>query len=409
MASATIKKILENGESSTVEFKQDSVRNEHLAKELGALSNFRGGVLILGVDNRGNPVGLTREDNEERLQNICYGFEPPLQTVVERVSVDNQPIILIRIVDNDEKPYAYKSQTRNIYYVRSGTVSREATRSELRRMFQQSAELHYEALPVANTTMECLNYSLIDSFFREYRFIRLDDYNDQERRTILDNLSILRNGKSTFLGQLLFGKHPRKYIPAAGLQVGIYKGDSSASEVVDHHFFEGPMIEEIPLLFKYLALFNPAGFDNIKEARKEKKHYPDEAVREAVINAICHRDYTVKGSSIMIAFYHNRIEITSPGSLPNTQTISRIKMGMIYQRNPLLVQYLYDFRYVERLGRGIQKIIQTMHTNGNPEPEFIDGDTYFRVTLKKRTLAQHNISTAKNAKKRKGQKNLGVP
>lgn len=77
------------------------------------------------------------------------------------------------------------------------------------------------------------------------------------------------------------------------------------------------------------------------------------------------------------------MDIISPGCLPNTQTISKIKMGMIYQRNPLLVQYFYDFRYVERLGRGIQKIMQSMKDNGNQEPEFIDGDNYFKVELKK--------------------------
>lgn len=380
----TIRQLLEKGESPTIEFKKDSVRNDRLAKELGALANFRGGALILGVDDKGKPVGLTRNDNEERLQNICYNFEPPLQTVVEIDSIGGKSIMLVKIVENYEKPYAYKSQTRNIYYIRSGTVSREATRSELRRMFQQSAELHYEALPLKNANTESLNFHLMDSYFSEYRFIRLNGYNDREKKTVLNNLSILHDDHTTFLGQLLFGRSPRKYIPATGIQAVIYEGKESATKVVDHKFFEGPLIEEIPVLFKYLSLFNPASFDNIKEKRKEQKDYPGEAIREAVINAICHRDYTIKGAGILIALFSNRMEITSPGALPNTQTIPKIKMGMIYQRNPLIVQYLYDFRYVERLGRGIQKIIQSMEKNGNPEPNFVDGEGYFRVTLMKK-------------------------
>jgi len=382
-----MERILEKGESATAEFKQDSVRNEHLAKELGALANFRGGMLILGVNDKGKPVGLTRDDNEERLQNICYNFEPPLQTAITHERIRGKTLLRVEIRDNNEKPYAYKSQTRNIYYIRSGTVSREATRAELRRMFQQSAELHYEALPLNNTSAETLNYPLMVSFFQEYRFIRLEDYFGEEQQIILNNLSILHEEMTTFAGQLLFGRNPRKHIPAAGIRVAVYKGDNKASQVLDHHFFEGPLTEDTPLLFKYLSLFNAAKFDNIQDARKEAKDYPDEAIREAVINAICHRDYTMKGSGIMIDLFSNRMEITSPGGLPNTQNISKIKMGMVYQRNPLLVQYFYDFRYVERLGRGILKIMQTMNENGNPEPEFSDGTTYFKVVLGKRDAA----------------------
>jgi len=233
------------------------------------------------------------------------------------------------------------------------------------------------------TSIKTLDYHLIDSFFRDYRFIDLDDYSDQEKEIFLNNLSILEGKAATFLGQLLFGKDPRKYIPCAGISVGVYEGEDKASEVIDHQFFTGPLIYEIPLVFKYLSLFNRSGFDNISGQRKEKQDYPEQAVREAVINAVCHRDYTVKGSGIMIDIFKNHMDIISPGCLPNTQTISKIKMGMIYQRNPLLVQYFYDFRYVERLGRGIQKIMQSMKDNGNQEPEFIDGDNYFKVELKK--------------------------
>ncbi|QTA81281.1 Schlafen and ATP-dependent DNA helicase domains-containing protein [Desulfonema limicola] len=378
-----IEEILKKGESPVTEFKLDSVKNEQIAKELGALANFRGGMLILGVDDKGIPCGLTRDDNEERIQNICYNFEPPLQVKIEHNTVNNKPVVIVTIIDNNEKPYAYKSQTRNIYYIRSGTVSREAARSELRRMFQQSGELHYEALALSNAPAKTLDYSLMTSFFKDYRFISLDDYMEQEKEIVLNNLSILHGKSTTFLGQILFGKEPRKYIPCAGINAGIYKGRDKASGVIDHHFFQGPLIQEIPLVFKYLSLFNRSGFDNIQDKRKEKQEYPEQAVREAVINAVCHRDYTVKGSGIMIDIFKDHMEIISPGSLPNTQTISKIKMGMIYQRNPLLVQYLYDFRYVERLGRGIQKIMQTMKDNGNPEPEFINGDNYFKVELRK--------------------------
>lgn len=100
-----------------------------------------------------------------------------------------------------------------------------------------------------------------------------------------------------------------------------------------------------------------------------------------MVNAICHRDYTIKGSPILIEFFTDRLVITSPGGLPNTQTLDTVKMGLVYQRNPLLVQYLYDFRYVERIGRGIATLFAAMREQGHPDPELTAGDHYFRVTL----------------------------
>jgi ATP-dependent DNA helicase RecG len=128
-------------------------------------------------------------------------------------------------------------------------------------------------------------------------------------------------------------------------------------------------------------LYNPAAFAAPVAARQERRRFPPAAVREAVVNAICHRDYTIKGSPILIELVADRLAITSPGGLPNTQALETVKLGLVYQRNPLLVQYLYDFRYVERIGRGIATIFAAMRENGNPEPDLAAGDSYFRVTL----------------------------
>ena len=140
--------MITTGENETVEFKLDQVRNEHLSKELGALANFHGGTLLLGVSNKGELVGIDRHDNEERLQNIAYSFEPPLSLKTIKHTIKNRTILEVKIFEISGKPYVYKSSTINIYYIRSGSISREATRAEVRRMFQASAELHFEAAPI---------------------------------------------------------------------------------------------------------------------------------------------------------------------------------------------------------------------------------------------------------------------
>jgi ATP-dependent DNA helicase RecG len=369
------------GESEVAEFKLDSARNEHLAKELGALANYRGGWLILGVSDQREIVGLTRPNNEERIQHLCYAFEPPLRAEVRTVTVGDRPVLVVRLVDNQEKPYAYQSQTRRIYYIRSGTVSREATRAELRRLFQQSAQLHYELTTVQETSWQDLNLTLVGEYLAQYRSLTIEDYSPVEQQTLLMNLALLRDGRLTLLGGLLFGRNKETYLPATGIQVAAYQGLDKAAPVIGNRYFGKPLIQDLPLLMDYLDLYNPASFQAPVAARQDQRPYPPAALREAVVNAICHRDYTIKGSPVLIEFFTDRLTITSPGGLPNTQTLETIKLGLIYQRNPLLVQYLYDFRYVERIGRGIATIFATMRENGNPEPELTAGDSYFRVTL----------------------------
>jgi ATP-dependent DNA helicase RecG len=282
---------------------------------------------------------------------------------------------------NYDKPYAYQSQTRQIYYMRSGTVSREATRAELRRLFQQSAQLHYEITTLQDTDWQDLHLVLVGEYLARYRSLKMGDYSQAEQRTLLHNLALLRDDRLTLLGGLLFGQNKENYLPATGIQVVAYQGLDKADPVISNRYFGKPLIQDLPLLMDYLDIHNPASFDRPVAARQEKRRFPVPALREAVVNAICHRDYTIKGSPILIEFFTDRLVVTSPGGLPNTQTLETVKLGLVYQRNPLLVQYLYDFHYVERIGRGIAIMFAAMREQGHPDPELTAGDSYFRVTL----------------------------
>jgi ATP-dependent DNA helicase RecG len=374
--------LIARGEDERLEFKLDTVRNERLAKELGALANFRGGTLLLGVKDKGEIVGVTRDDNEERIQSIAYNFEPPLQLKIEKQIIENQPVLVVNIAESSGKPYVYKSSTRNIYYTRSGSVSREATRSEVRRMFQASSELHFEITPVSGTKESDLDFFLLNSFLQDYRNIALDSLSKEEQFSLLENLSLLtEDHKATVLGTVLFGKNPAQYLPGVQTQVVVYHNSNQQGTIQDHKIFSKALIAELPMIIAYLNNHNPHAFGDSKGQRQEQAKYPDFAVREAVVNALCHRDYTLQGAGVKIEVFPDRLIITSPGGVPNTQTVERMKAGISYARNPLLLQFLYDYRYVERLGRGIPRILSAMEANGNPPPELIDGETYFQLVL----------------------------
>ena len=374
--------IIARGENETTEFKLDTVRNEHLAKELGALANFRGGKLLLGVSDKGEITGVKRDDNEERLQNIAYNFEPPLTLSVKKHEIDHHSILEVKIVETAGKPYVYKSSTRNIYYIRSGSVSREATRAEVRRMFQASTDLHFEVSPASGTSEKDLDLFLVNSFLMDYRNISMDELSRDEQLALLTNLSLITpDHQLTVLGIILFAKNSVRFLPGCHTQIAVYEKQTRESKVRDHRMFSGALIGDLPLMISFLANYNPRAFDEIKGQREERVKYPAFAVREAVVNALCHRDYTLQGTGVRIEIFQDRMVVTSPGGLPNTQTIGRMKTGISYARNPLLFQYLYDYRYVERLGRGIPKIFASMKSNGNKVPELVDGDTYFQIIL----------------------------
>ena len=140
------------------------------------------------------------------------------------MTVEGKPLLVARLAGNHDKPYAYKSQTRQIYYIRSGTVSREATRAELRRLFQQSAQLHYELTTLRDTGWQDLNLTLVSEYLTHYRSLNLDSYTAAEQRTLLHNLALLRDERLTLLGGLLFGRDKENYLPATVIQVAVYQG-----------------------------------------------------------------------------------------------------------------------------------------------------------------------------------------
>ncbi len=168
-----IKRLIAAGESSKIEFKEDTVHNDRLAIEITAFANFKGGIILLGVSDAGRIVGLTRKDNEERIMSICSSIiEPRLIPEYESLIVDGRRIAVINVETGKEKPYAVLQQGRRAYYIRVGSTSRESTQRELMRMFQNSALLHFEVLPTTAGLLD-LDRLLLFDHFKTYRHINL--------------------------------------------------------------------------------------------------------------------------------------------------------------------------------------------------------------------------------------------
>lgn len=402
MTKTELLELLRNGENSGVEFKRDVVLNHELAKELVAFLNLEGGVVLLGIEDDGTISGTSRKNLEEWVAELCrVKIEPPIVPYLTWLrSVDVQKdVLVVRVSQGPDKPYARIHDNRRTYFIRVGSTSQEASREELERMFQASGRIQYGLKPVPGTTLVDLDRRrLRDYFGRVLGGSAPDDAAIEEWEKLLCNLDLmtesLGQAVSTVDGMLLFGRTPKRFLPHSGIRGLCYPGTTPGYATRADENLKGPLV---PLCTADGSIYESGlveqALDFVNRYTEPTAHlkgghrvdipaYPATVLRETIVNALVHRDYSVAGSDIMLAIYADRVEIQSPGNLPNTVTLEGMKAGMRYARNQTLVNIMRDYRYVDFRGMGVRwKIIPGMRDHNGTEPEFILEDSRFTVRL----------------------------
>ncbi len=390
--------IIANGENSGVEFKRDDVRNHDLARELVAFSNLEGGMVLLGVDDDGSVVGLTRDRLEEWVMTACRdkirpGIIPFFETVREvRPGADVAIVRAPRGVD----VHSQWHNNRNAYFIRVGTQSREPTPQELSRLFQQRGAFRVDLRPVHGAAVGDLDRRRLEEYFRSIRQQDVPADDDETGwRTLLVNTEIMVEGSASLSGLLLFGTAPNRFLPQAGIDAAAFPGLEKDYAALERKTLRGPMtplmdgkgnLLEAGLVEQALAFVGrntPVG-GGLKDGarRAQRPAYPDEAVREAVVNALIHRDYLLANTDIELAIYRNRLEIVSPGRLPNGITTERMRAGTRAARNQLLKDVMRDYGYLEHMGMGVpRKIVRGMKQHNGTEPDLVEDGERFVVRL----------------------------
>ena len=401
MNRAELMEIIRNGESSGVEFKRDDVHPQSLAKEIASLANLEGGYILLGVEDDGAVTGLMRLDIEEWVINICSDYiQPPIIPYFEVLLWDGDEKIGVITIpeDSPDKPYKARQGNRWVTFVRRGSTTREATREEEQRLYQTSGILRYEIKPVPGSSLKDLDMERLTNYFRNIRGQGCPEQEETEQwETLLLNTEIMveSRGKaiSTVGGILLFGKNPNRYLPQAGISAVAYPGVEKDYGAIERDTIRGPIVarfvgEEIVdtgIVERVIEFVrrNTASSAYLVEGRRiDKPDYPEEVVRETIVNAIAHRDYTISGTDIELSIYSDRFEIISPGKLPNTVTIERMKAGCRVTRNELIKEVLRDYHYVEASGLGVpRKIIAGMLKHNGTGPDLIEDEYSFMVRL----------------------------
>ena len=363
MSPQEVSELIGQGENASIEFKEMPVRPEVVAREMVAFANCSGGVILLGVTDKGEPCGVGAASHlEEWVMNIARASVIPALTVsCEIVLVDGVEVYVISIPKGNDKPY----QTGDKYLIRVGSTNRVASQSELMRLFQVSGVFHYDIVPVAGASMNDLNMAALDAFFSGYG-IEFSGEGEQARRTLLCNTDILTDsGEPTVGGLLMFGVNPSRHLPQSGILFAHFDGNEADGVLIDRQEIGGTLPQQVDGALAVIKnnLLSPSVIEGLK--RKTTGNIPPVKVfREVIVNASVHRNYSIVGSRIRILMYDDRIEFISPGRLPNTVTVEKLRSGVSYSTNPVIVKFMDNLRYVDRLGRGFPMIYGEMRKLG---------------------------------------------
>jgi len=391
--------IIRNGENSGVEFKRDVVQNDVLARELVALSNFAGGIVLLGIDDDGSVVGVTRDNLEEWVMTVCRDKVRPGLIPFYEVVKDVEPgkdVVLVRVVRGLDVHTLWHNN-RHAYFIRVGTQSREPSPEELSRLFQQRGGLRAELRPVSGARFADLDIRRLRNYFSRIRQQDVPADNDEAAwTTLLFNTEIMVEDGISVAGVLLFGRTPNRFLPQAGIDATAFPCLSKEYAARERASLRGPLtpllddsggIVEAGLVEQALALVqrNTAVTGQLEESggrREQIPAYPGEAVREAVVNALVHRDYLLSSTDIELSIYEDRMEIVSPGRLPNGITPARMLTGCRASRNQLIKDVLRDYGYLEHSGMGIpRKIVKCMRKHNGTDPVLIEEGEQFAMRL----------------------------
>ena len=247
--------------------------------------------------------------------------------------------------------------------------------------------LHFDISPVEDTSIKDLNIDVIRDYFLKYNVFDLHEESKEAVERILLNADIMTEADGKVLctvgGLLVFGKNTERRLPQNGISFAHFRGIEIADELIDKKVLTGRIqdVAEQAIVVLKNNTKSPSVINGIK--REEKEEYPNTVLREAIVNTLVHRNYSISGSRIRIFMFDDRIEFHSPGRLPNTVTIEKMKIGISYARNPFLVKYIENLRFIDQLGRGIPMILKTMKEAGAREPLLQELGEEFILTIYK--------------------------
>ena len=370
------------GENLHTEFKGPLPHPDDLAAALVAFANTDGGDVFLGVDDAGGTPGVADVDRTaQRVDSVAYNnCSPPVTVLQETVATETGPVLVVRVPRGEGRPYR---TNRGVYYTRTASGRRHASREELLRLFQADARVFYDETPVQRSTVADLDNEAADEMLAAIREqgqgLAIAGLPQQR---LLANWGLLAESPSrpTVAGMLLLGGAPQRFLPHAYVSALRIPGTDIATPPMDQKRIEGRAFDLLVAAESFLD-FHLLRRHRIRGLEPEVvPELPPSALREVLVNAVAHRDYTVVGP-IRVLVFEDRVEVRSPGGLPNSVRLAQLPVGVHVLRNPTLYNLLLKRGLVTDAGSGIPRLIQLVRERTGRLPTLrLSGDE-FVVTL----------------------------
>lgn len=406
MTAEELLRLIHQGENSGVEFKRDDLRPEQLAREVVAFANFQGGRLLIGVEDDGRVSGIQRADLERWVMDTVFGryIHPQILPYYETVMLDDgRRVAVVTILPGTAKPYVVRHHQREDVYVRVGSTSRLATREQQATLFASGGLLHAELLPVSGSALADLDRSRLTDYLGRVLAdeVPQDESNWLARLCGLGFMTERTDGPPvcTIAGVVLFAHRPRRLLRQAGLRWMAFSGEDMEYQSLDDRVLDAPLVglwslagngqvfrAQDGLIEGFMERAQPFLSEEtaelVENLRRERRWlYPPDAVREGLLNALAHRDWT-RPTDIEVVRYRDRLTVTSPGPLQNAMTIEKMLAGQRSPRNPVIVEVLRDYGYVDARGMGVRrKIVPLVREYTGREAVFDATDDFVRATL----------------------------
>lgn len=395
---------IRSGESSFVAFHRGDLTPDGLATVLVGLLNHEGGRVVLGVEGDGSVPGLDRDPEgvEEWITQIGRDrVRPAIIPSWQPIPWDEATVVGVVSVPGEAPDRPYKAKRGRIWVtcVREGTRTRDASPGEEESLYRRSRSRRYGAMPVVGSALGALDRRRLSDYFGRVLGDGAPGPGDTDSWTsLLRGVGLLvgSSGRPTATvdGMLLFGVEPKRYLPQSGIRARCFAGTDLDCPVRDDRSLAGAMT---PLIALDGSLLEPGladrALDFVRDNTSPVAHfqggrrtagwaYPLEVVREVIVNALTHRDYRILGASVDLLVFSDRLEVRSPGTLPNTVTVEGIRQGLRYARNQTLVNVMRDYGYVDARGMGVRaKVVPGMREHNGTEPDLIEEEHRFTVRL----------------------------
>ncbi len=384
-------------EGQTVEHKASLGERREIVETCAAFASAPGGRIYVGVRDDGTVAGVQigRGTLEGLANDIAHNTVPKLVPMITTVQEAGQTVIVVEVAENPTKPVSAYGRA----YRRSGRTNQVLAASEIAELYFTSRGVTWDETARADALLDDIDAEKVRKFLSRARSERQWEIDAQTPvEPALRQLNLMKNGQLTIAALLLFGKKPQRFLLQAKVRCARFKGEDEV-EFLDLKVIEGDLIQQVEEAMAFVRRnTSMAAKIEGRLERTERWEYPLDAVREAITNAVCHRDYAESGN-VVVRVFDDRLEVSNPGGLPAGMTVEDLKQPHESKpRNKLVADAFFLIKYIEQFGTGIQRILNDCREAGVPEPEFESQADTFRTRFRRpvssnQLLSQLNLSS----------------